>query len=232
MQDMRILKSKKLQEYILKTFCYPKEHEQLKQLREATVDKYQHWSIMNVPVDEAIFLSMLLKVTNAKKIIEIGVFTGYSLLNAALAVPNDALILAIDPDREAYETGLPYIRKAGVESKIKFIQSDAQTILKDLLAKNEEAGSFDFVFVDADKENYVVYHELVLKLVKIGGLICYDNTLWKGSVALSEDDEMEDFLKGGSKTFRAFNEFIAGDARVEVSLVSIGDGLTICRRLE
>ncbi|KAL9665681.1 hypothetical protein QQ045_021102 [Rhodiola kirilowii] len=230
---MSILNSPDLKKYILNTCAYPREHEQLKQLRETTIEKYPYWSMMTISVDAAQLLSILLKVMNAKKIVEIGVFTGYSLLNAALATPNDAEIIGIDPDKEAYEIGLPFIRKAGVESKIKFIQSDALAVLHDLLSQSGE-GSFDLAFVDADKENYSAYHELVLKLVKIGGLLCYDNTLWGGTVALAEpkDDEMKEYVKHGRDVFIAFNAFLAADARIELSLVSIGDGLTICRRIE
>ncbi|EYU25910.1 hypothetical protein MIMGU_mgv1a0130421mg, partial [Erythranthe guttata] len=109
-----ILQSEALSKYLLETSAYPREHETLKELRNASAEKYQQLSAMNVPADEGQFISLLLKVMNAKKTIEVGVFTGYSLLVTALALPHDAKIVAIDPDREAYETGLPYIEKAGV----------------------------------------------------------------------------------------------------------------------
>ncbi|KAG2706636.1 hypothetical protein I3760_05G112800 [Carya illinoinensis] len=208
-----ILQSQALLKYILESSAYPRESEHLKQLREATLEKYPYWSVMSVPVDEGLLLSMFLKTMNAKKTIEIGVFTGYSLLGTALALPADGkgLIInySVDPDKEAYEVGLPFIQKAGVEHKISFIQSDAFLVLNDLIATGKEEGTFDFAFVDADKEDYIKYHELLLKLVKIGGIIAYDNTLWFGSV----------------------NNFLATDSRIESSLVSIGDGLTLCRRL-
>ncbi|XVF65462.1 hypothetical protein PTKIN_Ptkin09bG0251400 [Pterospermum kingtungense] len=128
-----ILKNKALQQYIYETSAYPKEHKQLKELREATVEKYKVWSVMTLSVDEAQLLSMLVKMMNAKKTLEIGVFTGYSLLTTALALPEDGKILAIDPDKEAYELGLPYIKKAGIEHKINFIPSDAFPALNDLI---------------------------------------------------------------------------------------------------
>ncbi|GMN49228.1 hypothetical protein TIFTF001_018382 [Ficus carica] len=130
---------------------------------------------------------MLLKVMNAKKTLELGVFTGYSLLTTALALPDDG--------------------------------------------SDKQEGSFDFVFVDANKEDYLRYHELLLKLVKIGGIIAYDNTLWFGSVAISEDDEVENCLRRNRKCLRELNSFLAADPRIESSLVSVGDGLTLCRRL-
>ncbi|XP_011086775.1 flavonoid 3',5'-methyltransferase-like [Sesamum indicum] len=226
-----ILQSDALAKYLLETSAYPREHEQLKELRNATVDKYQYWSLMNVPADEGQFLSMLLKIMNAKKTIEVGVFTGYSLLSTALALPDDGKIIAIDPDREAYETGLPFIQKANMTHKIQFIQSDAMKVMNDFLAKGEE-GTFDFAFVDADKENYINYHELLLKLVKVGGIIAYDNTLWSGTVAASEDDEMQDYLKGCRGHIMKLNSFLANDGRIELAHLSIGDGLTLCKRLK
>ncbi|KAL0335978.1 UNVERIFIED_CONTAM: Flavonoid 3',5'-methyltransferase [Sesamum radiatum] len=226
-----ILQSDALAKYLLETSAYPREHEQLKELRHATVDKYQFWSLMNVPADEGQFLSMLLKIMNAKKTIEVGVFTGYSLLSTALALPDDGKIIAIDPDREAYETGLPFIQKANMAHKIQFIQSDAMKVMNDFLSKGEE-GTFDFAFVDADKENYINYHELLLKLVKVGGIIAYDNTLWSGTVAASEDDEMQDYLKGCRGHIIKLNSFLANDARIELAHLSIGDGLTLCKRLK
>ncbi|XP_056168277.1 flavonoid 3',5'-methyltransferase-like isoform X2 [Syzygium oleosum] len=226
-----ILASEALSKYILETNAYPREHEQLKELREATVQKYQYWSLMNVPADEGQLISMILKLVNAKRTIEIGVFTGYSLLTTALALPADGKILAMDPDREAYETGLPFIKKAGVDHKINFIHSDAFLVLNDLIENGEEAGAFDFAFVDANKEDYIKYHEILLKLVKVGGVIGYDNTLWFGAVALSEDDEMAEYLRVRRGCLRELNSFLANDPRVECCLLSVGDGLTLCRRL-
>ncbi|XP_057420232.1 flavonoid 3',5'-methyltransferase-like [Lotus japonicus] len=225
-----ILKTPALLQYILETSSYPKEHEQLKQLREATALKYGFWSVMNVPLDEAQFISILLKVMNAKKTLEIGVFTGYSLLTTALAIPSDGKVTAIDVNKEAYETGLPFIQKAGVEHKIDFIHGDALSALNDLVdAKHEE--SFDYAFVDAEKENFIKYHEVLLKLVKKGGIIAYDNTLWAGSVAMSEEDEIEDIIRPKRKHAIEFNTYIANDTHVESTILSVGDGVTLCRRL-
>ncbi|KAM6562524.1 hypothetical protein CsatB_022522 [Cannabis sativa] len=229
-----ILKSPALLEYIYETYCYPREHEQLKDLREATVKKYKLRSIMGVPVDQGQFMSIFLKVMNAKKTIEIGVFTGYSLLTTALALPHDAKITAIDLNREAYEVGIPFIQKAGVDHKINFIESVASSVLDDLVNNEKEVGSFDFAFIDANKDEYKQYHEQLVKLIKIGGVIAYDNTLWFGTVALSDEEEMimkDDFVKENRKITREVNTFLANDNRFEISLVSIGDGLTICRRL-
>ncbi|KAF5952823.1 hypothetical protein HYC85_010767 [Camellia sinensis] len=226
-------------QYILETSAYPREHQLLKELREATVNKYKERSLMSVTVDEGQLISMLLKIMNAKKTVEIGVFTGYSLLTTVLALPHDGKasffvlnllqVIAIDPRREAYEVGLPFIKKVGVEHKINYIQSDGMTVLNNLLTNEKQEGSFDFAFVDADKENYMNYHELLLKLVKIGGIIAYDNTLWNGSVVPSKyGEEAEDSARDA---LRKLNSFLASDSRVDLSHVSIADGLTLCRRL-
>lgn len=225
-----ILKTPALLKYIFETSAYPKEHEQLKQLRETTVQKYGNKSLMNVPVDEAQFMSILLKVMNAKKTLEIGVFTGYSLLSTALALPSDGKIIGIDVDREAYETGLPFIQKAGVEHKIDFIQADALSALHDLI-DGKHSESFDYAFVDADKKNFIKYHEVLLKLVKKGGIIAYDNTLWHGTVAMSEEEKFEGILWQNRKPTMEFNSYIANDNRIESSILSIGDGVTLCRCL-
>jgi len=224
-----ILKNEELLKYVYEK-SFQREHEQLKELRDATVKQYSR-SLMILPIDEGIFLSMLLKIMNAKKTLELGVYTGYSLLTTALALPADGKIIAIDPNKDAYQFGLSFIQKAGVEHKINFIESEAMPILNDLIANKEQEGTFDFAFVDADKQNYMRYHELLLKLVKIGGIIGYDNTLWFGSVAAPEEDAKEGFIKHHRKSVMELNNFLATDPRIESSLISIGDGLTLCRRL-
>ncbi|KAE9454722.1 hypothetical protein C3L33_13362, partial [Rhododendron williamsianum] len=191
------------------------------QMENALSRRYSlnHMSVMIVPVDEVQLISMLLKIMNAKKTLEIGVFTGYSLLATALALPDDG------------KASLPLIicKKAGVEHKINYIHSDGMIALNNLLKNEGQEGEFDFAFVDADKENYINYHELLLKLVKVGGIIAYDNTLWFGSVAPSEHDEqVEDTARDA---LRKLNSFLASDSRIDSSLVSIADGLTLCRRL-
>ncbi|KAK6252748.1 hypothetical protein QUC31_014468 [Theobroma cacao] len=252
-----ILSSNALQEYVLETSAYPKEHQQLMEIREATIDKYKEWSMMNVAADEGQFLSVLLKIINGKKTMGIGVFTGYSLLTTALALPEDGKIVAIDPDKEAYEVGLPFIKKAGIEHKINYIPSDAFPLLNDLIycvsavltyAINDQSSrkhtsscnfhclhgeedTFDFIYVDASENDCLKFHELALKLVKIGRIIADDNTLFLGSVAKSDKEIMEEPIRKLRNFVIEFNRFITADPRVESSLLSIGDGLTLCRRL-
>ncbi|CAN7132057.1 unnamed protein product [Brassica rapa subsp. narinosa] len=224
-----ILKSEALQKYIFETTAYPREHEELKKLREATVHKYGNLSEMKVPVDEGHFLSMLIKMMNAKDTLELGVFTGYSLLTTALALPEDGRITAIDIDKEAYELGLEFIKNAGVDHKINFIQSDGLQALDKMLNKNPRP-EFDFAFVDANKTNYANAYERLMKLVKIGGIIAFDNTLWFGYVA-EEEEDVPEHLRVCRKALMELNKQLASDPHIEISQVSIGDGVTLCRRL-
>ncbi|OMO72425.1 O-methyltransferase, family 3 [Corchorus olitorius] len=225
-----ILKSDALLEYILNTSAYPREHEQLKGLREATAEKYPNESLMNVPVDEGQFLSMLLKLMNAKKTLEIGVFTGYSLLATALALPDDGQITAIDPKREFYELGLPFIKNAGMEHKINFIESEALKVLTEMSSNEKDKPEFDFIFVDADKPNYMKYHEYLKKLVKVGGVIAYDNTLWFGFL-VQEEAQVPEPARAPRKALLELNMNLASDLSMEVCQISIGDGVTLCRRI-
>ncbi|XP_045791118.1 probable caffeoyl-CoA O-methyltransferase At4g26220 [Trifolium pratense] len=223
-----ILQSENLTKYILESSVYPREHETLKEIRNVTAS-YPMGFMISAP-DAAQLIAVLLRLLNAKKTIEVGVFTGYSLLLTALTIPDDGKIIAVDPDRKAYEVGLPSIKKAGVEHKIDYIESRALPILDKLLEDPSNDGNFDFAYVDADKENYWNYHERFIKLIKIGGLIIYDNTLWGGTVALPEE-LVPGSLRKTRQDALAFNKAISSDTRVEISLVSIGDGFTICRRI-
>ncbi|KAG0461114.1 hypothetical protein HPP92_021411 [Vanilla planifolia] len=238
--DKCLLKSEALHQYILDSTIIPREHEQLKRLRKETkarIPKRQaffFWgerALMNVPPEEGQLLSIILKVMNAKKTIELGVFTGYSLLATALALPKDAKITAIDISRACYEIGLPFIQAAGVEKKIDFIESDAVLALDKLIEEVKEDELYDFAFVDADKSDYWNYHERLIRLVRIGGLICYDNTLWLGTVAHPPDPQAPAFVNTVRDMVVRFNEKLAADSRIELSQVCIGDGLTICRRI-
>ncbi|ERN15458.1 hypothetical protein AMTR_s00036p00231610, partial [Amborella trichopoda] len=140
-------------------------------------------------------------------------------------------ITAIDVDKKAYEEiGLPIIRRAGVEHKINFVQSPALPFLDELLEDPKNEGSYDFAFVDADKNNYSNYHERLLKLVKVGGVIVYDNTLWGGSVA-KDESLVEEYMKYFRQFVMKFNQILATDRRIEISQIPVADGVTICRRL-
>lgn len=223
-----LLQSQELYQYILESSVYPRESELLKELRDVTANHPR--AAYGTAPDAGQLMAMLLNLVNAKKTIEIGVFTGYSLLLTALTIPEDGKIVAVDLDRDSYEIGLPIIQKAGVEHKIDFFQSSALPVPDRLLEDKGNESGFDFAFVDADKINYWNYHERLMKLVKVGGIIVYDNTLWQGSVAMTEEETPEMFRAGREPTL-ALNKALAADSRVQISLAPLGDGITICRRL-
>nr|O65162.1 RecName: Full=Caffeoyl-CoA O-methyltransferase; AltName: Full=Trans-caffeoyl-CoA 3-O-methyltransferase; Short=CCoAMT; Short=CCoAOMT [Mesembryanthemum crystallinum]AAC08395.1 caffeoyl-CoA O-methyltransferase [Mesembryanthemum crystallinum] len=224
-----LLQSDALFQYILETSVYPREPEPMKELRDITAK--HPWNLMTTSADEGQFLNMLLKLINAKNTIEIGVYTGYSLLASALALPDDGKILAMDINRENYELGLPVIQKAGVAHKIDFREGPALPVLDLLIEDAKNHGSFDFAFVDADKDNYGNYHKRLIDLVKIGGVIGYDNTLWNGSVAAPADAPMRKYVRYYRDFVMEFNKAIAADPRVEICQLPVGDGITLCRRI-
>ncbi|PRQ46774.1 putative flavone 3'-O-methyltransferase [Rosa chinensis] len=224
-----VLQSDELSQYILETSVYPREPAPLKELRDATAS-HPRAGLATAP-DAAQLLAMLLRLIDAKKTIEIGVFTGYSLLLTALTIPEDGKIVAMDINRETYDQiGLPIIKKAGVEHKIDFIESEAVPVLDKLLEHPENEGSFDFAYVDADKVNNWNYHERLLKLLKVGGLVVYDNTLCRGSVALP-DELVPEPRKQRRQLAIEHNKTLAADPRIQISHASVGDGIMICRRI-
>ncbi|ESR64637.1 hypothetical protein CICLE_v10009335mg [Citrus x clementina] len=224
-----LLQSEDLYRYILETSVYPREPEPLNKIRDVTAD--HPWAMMGTAPDAGQLMAMLLRLVNAKKTIEIGVFTGYSLLLTALTIPEDGQITAIDVNRETYEIGLPIIKKAGVDHKINFIESEALSVLDQLLKDSENEGSFDYAFVDADKDNYCNYHERLMKLLKVGGIAVYDNTLWGGTVAVPEEQVPDHFRGSSRQAILDLNRSLADDPRVQLSHVALGDGITICRRI-
>lgn len=165
-------------------------------------------------------MANLIRLMSAKKTIEIGTFTGYSTLAVALALPEEGEIIACDISEEWTALGKKKWEQAGVAHKINLRLAPAVDTLDALLADGQES-SFDFAFIDADKANYLAYYEKCLQLVRKGGVIAIDNVLWGGSVINSERNDED------TKAIRKLNEFIAKDNRVSVSMVPIGDGLTL-----
>lgn len=223
-----LLQSQELYQYILETSVYPREPAPLKEIRAITEN--HPYFFMGASPDSGQLIAMLLDMLNAKNTIELGVFTGYSLLLTALTIPDDGKILAIDPNLESYEMGLPIIQKAGVEHKIDFKYSLALPVLDKLLEDDNNKSSFDFAFVDADKTNYGNYHERLMQLVRVGGLIVYDNTLWYGSVGMPEES-VDKLMRPERSYLVELNKSLAADTRIQISQVPLGDGMTICRRL-
>jgi predicted O-methyltransferase YrrM len=194
------------------------EHPAQKELRAATA-KMRH-SGMQIGADQGAFMALLVKLMGARRTIEIGVFTGYSSLAVALALPADGKIVACDVSEEWTAVAREYWRRAGVEHKIDLRLAPALGTLDALLAAGE-AGRYDFAFIDADKGNYGAYYERCLQLVRAGGLIAVDNTLWGGAVVDPKDDSND------TKAIRAFNDAVQGDSRVQATLLAVGDGLTL-----
>lgn len=185
--------------------------------------------------DQMQFFSVLLKMIGASNTIEVGVFTGYSLLTTALALPAGGKVVAIDASREYYELGRPVIEKAGVAHKVDFREGDGVAELDKILSEDggARAGTFDFAYADADKLQYAGYHERLLRLVGVGGAIAYDNTLWGGSVAMPRDKPgSSEYDRRVRDSFLEFNAAVAADDRVEACIVPIADGVTLCRRVK
>jgi caffeoyl-CoA O-methyltransferase len=166
---------------------------------------------------------LLAKLIGAKRCIEVGVFTGYSSLAVALALPEDGRILACDVSEQWTAIARKFWREAGVEHKIELKLQPAVRTLEQLLAAGE-AGRYDFAFVDADKPAYDTYYELLLKLLRPGGLMALDNTLWSGAVANPNEREPN------TVALRTLNDKLHRDERIDLSLLPVGDGLTIARK--
>jgi caffeoyl-CoA O-methyltransferase len=178
---------------------------------------------MQISPEQGQFMGLLVRLMGARRCLEIGVFTGYSSLAIALALPEDGRIVACDISEKWTSVARRYWAAAGVAHKIDLRLATAMETLDRLIAAGE-AGTFDFAFIDADKENYVGYYERALQLLRPGGLVVADNTLWSGRVADPENAEAD------TVALRHFNELLHGDSRVDLSLVPIGDGLSLARK--
>ncbi|RCJ32692.1 SAM-dependent methyltransferase [Nostoc punctiforme NIES-2108] len=195
-----------------------REPEILEKLRQETANHPR--SGMQISPEQGQFMSLLVQLIGAKKTLEVGVFTGYSSLSVALALPADGKIIACDVSEEFTAIARRYWLEAGVADKIDLRLAPALETLDRLLATGQ-GETFDFAFIDADKENYDGYYERSLQLVRPGGLIAIDNVLWSGQVA---DDQNQD---ESTQAIRALNEKLHHDERVTLSLVPIADGLTL-----
>ena len=198
-----------------------REPDVLKQLRHQT--HKMSMSQMQISPEQGQLMGLLIELMGAKKTLEIGVFTGYSTLAVALALPEDGKIVACDINVEWTKIAKRFWHMAGMSHKIDLRLAPALETLDSLLA-NGEADTFDFAFIDADKLNYPQYYEKSLSLVRPGGLIAIDNTLWSGKVA---DATVCD---PNTVVLRELNSFLYDDERVTISMLSIGDGLTLARK--
>jgi len=177
---------------------------------------------MQISVSQCYFLELITKVSKAKKILEIGTFTGLSTLSMALGLPKDGLLIALDKNIETDKKAQNFFKKANQDKKIKTIVNPALETLEVL--KNNNL-IFDIIFIDADKDNYKNYYDKVVQMTKQGGLILIDNVLWHGEVADEENNEKF------TKIIRDFNSYVKNDKRTEQVILPLGDGLTICSKL-
>jgi predicted O-methyltransferase YrrM len=173
--------------------------------------------------DQVAFLALLIRLTQAKRVIEIGTFTGYGTLGMAAALPQDGNIIACDVSKEWTDIARRHWKEAGVEKRIDLRLAPALQTLKALM-DDGHAGSFDLVFIDADKTGYDAYYEASLKLLRPGGLVTFDNMLWSGSVA---DASVQD---DNTKALRALNAKIHEDERVDTCLLAVADGMALARK--
>ncbi|PSB06392.1 SAM-dependent methyltransferase [Pleurocapsa sp. CCALA 161] len=216
LSDVPETQQQSLYDYLLSVSL--REPEVLTQLRQETAAIED--GDMQIAPDQGQFMVLLIKLINAKKTLEIGTFTGYSTLCVALALPDDGKIIACDVDEEYTAIATRYWQAAGVADKIQLNLAPALDTL-DRLLETGQANTFDFAFIDADKDNYDAYYEKCLQLVRPGGLIAIDNTLWCGRVV---DPERQD---KDTIAIRNLNQKLKGDRRVELSLLTISDGLTL-----
>ncbi len=202
-----------------------RENSILRRLREET-EQLPENSMLTM-AEQCQLMALLATAIGARRTIEVGVFTGYNTLWTALALPEDGRVLACDVSEQWTSIGRRYWREAGVEHKIELRLAPASQTLDGILGKGGQ-GSFDFAYIDADKVNYENYYERVLALLRPRGLVCIDNVLWSGKVADSSVDDSQD---KDTAALRSFNRKLAADGRIDVSMLTIGDGLTVaCKR--
>jgi caffeoyl-CoA O-methyltransferase len=204
------------EEYVRNLFG--QEDEMLKSVRQSIVDRGM--PTISVAPEVGAFLTMLVKMTGAKRVLEIGALGGYSGICLARALPEDGKLISLELEAKYAELAHENLKKAGLGDKVEYRLGEALTSLEQL---GKEGACFDLFFIDADKENYSNYFEWALKLAKPGALIVADNTLWGGRVYDPVNDEES------TRAVRAYNERIAKDECVESMLLPIGDGLAVSR---
>ena len=177
---------------------------------------------MQISMTQCYFLELITKISKAKKILEIGTFTGLSTLSMSLGLFDDGVIIALDKNAKTNKKALDFFKKANQDRKIKTIIKPALESLNEIKKENL---SFDIIFIDADKGNYKKYYDEVINLTKKDGLIIIDNVLWRGEVAeINNNDHLTNII-------RDFNNYVKSDKKTEQIIIPLGDGLTICRKL-
>jgi O-methyltransferase len=198
-----------------------REPDVLRRLREVTAGLAE--ANMQISPEQGQFMALLARLIDARRYLEVGVFTGYSSLAVALALPEDGRVVACDISPEWTRIAQRYWQEAGVAHKVDLRLAPAADSLR-ALEHEGWAGQFDLAFIDADKGGYLGYYEQTLRLLRPGGLVLVDNTLWSGRVADPADESPD------TCAIRAFNAALHEDARVDLSLLPLGDGLTIARK--
>ncbi|MCH8213161.1 MAG: class I SAM-dependent methyltransferase [Proteobacteria bacterium] len=219
MANRTITLSDGLYDYLLDVSL--REPDVLRRLREETAKIPA--AAMQIAPEQGQFMALLVELMGARKAIEVGTFTGYSSLSVALALPPGGRLVACDVNEEWTAVARRYWAEAGVADRIDLRLAPALETLDGLIAEGE-AGTFDFAFIDADKAGYDAYYERILTLLRPGGLVSVDNVLWSGRVIDTAKQDSD------TRAIRAFNEKIHADPRVSLSLVPIGDGLTLARK--
>ena len=177
---------------------------------------------MQISETQAHFLQLIIKISNVKRCLEIGTFTGFSSITMALALPEEGKVITLDNDNKIIKIAKNFIVKANLDKKILPIVSPALDILKKMIKDKE---IFDLIFIDADKGNYINYFNYSLELIKGGGIIIIDNVFWHGDAYNENKNDKK------TNTIREFNSYVKNDKRVEKFIIPLGDGLTVCRKL-
>ncbi len=220
MSDTTINLTPAIYEYLLQHSVH--EHEVLKKLHAKTMT--MPGARMQISPEQGQLMALLIHLSQAKKTLDIGTFTGYSALTVALALPTDGKVITCDIDKHATDIAMQFWKQANVADKIQLRLGSAIDTLQTLIA-NGESSTFDFAFIDADKDNYSNYYELSLKLLRRGGMLAVDNVLWSGKVADKSDNDKTTIA------IRKLNDLIYQDNRVIMSMIPIGDGLTLALKL-
>ena len=221
MSNTTIQLNEELYDYLLSVSL--KEDEVLTSLRKATSS--MPGSRMQIAPDQGQFMAMLIKIMGAERLIEIGTYTGYSTLVCAMAM-DKGQIIALDSDPVSTSVAKEFWKIAGVDHLIDFRLGDALVSLDKIINDEDGLSSFDFIFIDADKRNYKNYYEVGLQLLRENGIIIFDNVLWSGAVADSKDQNEN------TVALRELNDMLYKDNRIELSMIPVGDGLTIVRKKE
>ncbi len=209
-----------LYEYLLAVSL--REPALLGELRAETARDPENVQLQIAP-EQGQFMALLVRLIGARRCLELGVFTGYSSLVTALALPEDGCLVACDVSEEWTAVARRYWQRAGVAHKIDLRLAPALVTLDALLAQGD-AGSFDFAFLDADKERYPTYYERILALLRPGGLLAIDNTFWSGKVADPRETDSE------TAALRLLNEQLHRDGRIDLAMLPVADGLTLVRK--